>query len=280
MKLSGKLVLYFLLVGLLPFIVIAVISLNNSSQSIKELSFDKLEAIKTIKKNQISSYIENKTTEVEVISETQDVLNSIEGFIQYHNEMEIGSTESYDRSSSNINVTESYEELYAEAHNALKKYAEKYGYYDLFLICAKHGHVMYTYAKEDDLGTNLSSGEFKNSNLATLWSQAKNDSDVHITDIEPYAPSNDAPAMFLGKSIKNSENEIIGVFALQIPLDQINVIMQERTGMGKTGETYLVGEDLLMRSDSFLDPINRTVEKSLVGTVNRNGVDTIAVVIN
>jgi methyl-accepting chemotaxis protein len=38
--------------------------------------------------------------------------------------------------------------------------------------------------------------------------------------------------------------------------------MKQRAGMGETGETYLIGNDLLMRSDSFLDPTNRTVAAS------------------
>ena len=54
----------------------------------------------------------------------------------------------------------------------------------------------------------------------------------------------------------------MGAVAIQIPINQINQIMQERTGLGKTGETYLVGPDKLMRSDSFLDPKNHTVEAS------------------
>ncbi|NUN96018.1 MAG: methyl-accepting chemotaxis protein [Candidatus Omnitrophica bacterium] len=38
--------------------------------------------------------------------------------------------------------------------------------------------------------------------------------------------------------------------------------MQERTGMGETGEAYLVGRDFLMRSDSLMDPENRSVQAS------------------
>jgi methyl-accepting chemotaxis protein len=45
-------------------------------------------------------------------------------------------------------------------------------------------------------------------------------------------------------------------------LDAINNIMQQRDGMGQTGETYLVGPDKLMRSDSFLDPANHSVKAS------------------
>ncbi|WP_373501489.1 HD-GYP domain-containing protein [Desulfococcus sp.] len=40
---------------------------------------------------------------------------------------------------------------------------------------------------------------------------------------------------------------------LQIPLSAVNQIMQGREGLGRTDETYLVGSDRLMRSDSLLD---------------------------
>ncbi|KKK89481.1 hypothetical protein LCGC14_2732660, partial [marine sediment metagenome] len=53
-------------------------------------------------------------------------------------------------------------------------------------------------------------------------------------------------------------------------------IMQERGGMGKTGETYLVGSDKLMRSDSFLDQQGHSVMASFAGNVQNNGVDTEA----
>ncbi|MEJ2638817.1 MAG: methyl-accepting chemotaxis protein, partial [Desulfosarcinaceae bacterium] len=48
----------------------------------------------------------------------------------------------------------------------------------------------------------------------------------------------------------------------QFPLDSLNAIMKTRAGMGQTGETYLVGSDLLMRSDSFLDPDHHSVVAS------------------
>lgn len=51
----------------------------------------------------------------------------------------------------------------------LTEYQKDTGFYDVFMICATHGHVMYTAAKEADLGTNLKSGPYKNSGLAEVW---------------------------------------------------------------------------------------------------------------
>ena len=53
--------------------------------------------------------------------------------------------------------------------------------------------------------------------------------------------------------------------------------MQQRQGMGETGETYLVGSDYRMRSDSFLDPVGHTVEASFKGSIANNGVQTVSV---
>ena len=47
--------------------------------------------------------------------------------------------------------------------------------------------------------------------------------------------------------------------------------------MGESGESYLVGEDLKMRSNSFLDKEGHSVKASFAGTLSKNGVDTEAV---
>ncbi|HNW82008.1 MAG TPA: ATP-binding protein [bacterium] len=57
----------------------------------------------------------------------------------------------------------------------------------------------------------------------------------------------------------------------------IDLVMNERSSMGKTGETYIVGPDFRMRSDSSLDPVGHSVTASKNGSVEKNGADTIAV---
>jgi len=77
-------------------------------------------------------------------------------------------------------------------------------------------------------------------------------------DFEAYSPSYDAPAAFIAAPIYEN-SELIGVLAFQLPVDEINNVMTgnrkwEADGLGKSGETYLVGRDFLMRSVSrFLE---------------------------
>ena len=153
------------------------------------------------------------------------------------------------------------------------KYIEKYGYYDLFLIHPE-GKVFYTVSKEADFGTNMVDGKYADSGLGQLVRRVLDQKQFALADFSPYAPSNNEPASFIAQPvIQNGKVELI--VALQLSLDAINSIMQQRDGMGKTGETYLVGSDKLMRSDSYLDPQNHSVKASFANP-RKGSVDTEA----
>src|SRR6056297_1665367 len=139
-------------------------------------------------------------------------------------------------------------------------YIDQYGYYDLFLIHPE-GEIFYSVAKEADFGTNIIDGQFADSSLGEAVREAVDTQDFGFGDFSPYEPSGGEPASFIAQPLL-SNGRIELIVALQMPLDRVNSIMQERTGMGETGESYLVGPEKLMRSDSFLDPENHSVTAS------------------
>ncbi len=174
-----------------------------------------------------------------------------------------------------IDVAEAFcPQVEGETEDFFTKYKELYGYYDLFLI-NPDGYCFYTVCREPDYQTNLLTGPYKDSNLGTLVRQVVDSGQLGFADFAPYAPSNGAPAAFVASPIV-SEGVAQCVVAVQISLDDINAIMGIRSGMGKTGETYLVGSDLRMRSDSYRDPEGHTVAASFAGSVEENGADTAA----
>ena len=136
-------------------------------------------------------------------------------------------------------------------------YIAEYGYYDLFLI-NEGGTIFYTVAKEADYETNIVSGTYADSSLGEAVREALSSREFSFGDFQPYEPSNGDPAAFIAQPIL-FDGEVELLVALQLPLDRVNAIMQERTGMGETGESYLVGPEKLMRSNSFLDPENHSV---------------------
>ncbi|MCF7946548.1 MAG: hypothetical protein K9K80_01265 [Spirochaetia bacterium] len=150
--------------------------------------------------------------------------------------------------------------LEGETNDYYTNYIEEYGYYDLFLIHTD-GQIFYSVAKEADYGTNIVDGKYADSSLGEAVREAAETKDFGFGDFSPYEPSGGEPASFIAQPIVH-QGEVELYVALQMPLDRVNSIMQERTGMGETGESYLVGPEKLMRSDSFLDPENHSVSAS------------------
>ena len=147
-----------------------------------------------------------------------------------------------------------YSQAHRRYHPIFREVVEEFGYYDLFLI-DNQGNVVYSVKKEIDFATSLLFGAVS-SNLADVYkdAQRQNSGYVAMADFEFYIPSYSAPAAFLATPIYD-EVELVGVMAIQLSVDEINQVMTSdqrwvADGLGETGETFLVGEDLMMRSDS------------------------------
>lgn len=176
---------------------------------------------------------------------------------------------------SEIDVTEAFSPQTSDGIDFYQSYIEKYGYYDLFLI-NPDGFIFYTVTKEADYHTNILTGEYASSGLGSLINNISKTKAYSIADFAPYAPSNNDPSSFIAQPLLDKNNSISLYIALQLPLEGLENIMKTRDGMGDTGESYLVGEDLRMRSNSFLDPEGHSVKSSFAGTIQENGVDTEA----
>ena len=111
----------------------------------------------------------------------------------------------------------------------IKEFYDTSGVYDVFLICVKHGHIMYSAAKEKDLGENIGHGKYKDSGLGDLWSKVVNSGKPSIVDMAPYAPSNGDPALFAGYPINDASGSLTGIIACSIsnPINAITTGMSE-----------------------------------------------------
>ncbi len=163
--------------------------------------------------------------------------------------------------------------LVGEEEDYYAKYVKGFGYRDLLLI-NPDGKVFYTVAHAADYGTNMSDGKYASSQLGSLFKEVIRTKLFGVSDCQLYEPSSNEPATFIAQPIVvNDKVEV--VVALNLPLDQMNKFMHQRQGMGKTGETYLIGPDKLMRSDSMLDPKTHSVKASFTNP-EKGKVDTPA----
>ncbi|MCH9668608.1 MAG: HAMP domain-containing protein [Actinomycetia bacterium] len=126
------------------------------------------------------------------------------------------------------------------------------------LLIDTDGNVVYTANKGVDLGTNILDGPFRGGDLTKAFNNAMQSNAldlVEVTDFGAYQPSLEPTAWMV--SPVGSLEKVTGALALQMPMSRINRLMTfdkqwEQTGLGTTGETFLVGDDQLMRSDSRL----------------------------
>jgi methyl-accepting chemotaxis protein len=158
-----------------------------------------------------------------------------------------------------------YSRVHERYHFWLRSFLLHRGVYDTFLFNPE-GDLVYTSFKEPDYATNLLTGKWRNTDLGNAFRAARDNqfpSYVAFFDFAPYAPSNDAPASFIAAPVLDDVGDFLGVLAFQLPADRIDAIMQVKAGMGETGETYIVGPDLLMRSDSRFSEQSTTLKTTV-----------------
>jgi hypothetical protein len=61
-----------------------------------------------------------------------------------------------------------YSNVHARYHHVFQKIIETYGYYDIYLIDNESQRVIYGVNKDRDLGTSLTVGPYRESNLARI----------------------------------------------------------------------------------------------------------------
>ena len=89
------------------------------------------------------------------------------------------------------------------------------------------GDIVYTAAKESDLGMVIPDSDLKNQGIGKAFRiAAKMDyEEIAVADIEPYSPSKGTPSGFMVAQIRSETGELLGFVALQIPLNRFNDIM-------------------------------------------------------
>ncbi|WP_225029811.1 methyl-accepting chemotaxis protein, partial [Xinfangfangia pollutisoli] len=140
-------------------------------------------------------------------------------------------------------------------HAALQPYfrtlAQDSDLYDIFLI-SPAGDVLYTLAKEDDFGTNLRDGPYAETELGKVFRAAEGlgPGDGTLSDFQPYAASAGAPAMFAAAPVRDAQGKIVGMIAMQIPIDALLHMIHLDDALGQSGQAFILGPDGRARSPS------------------------------
>ena len=256
-KISAKLVFIMLGLGLIVALCIGGFAGWRSYTALNSSIEAHYTAMGQARSQSIAAWYDSMVKIAEAMGGTLDTETMTKELVAYHIAMDVQPDDPFPAEGAE------YEALWAKG-GKLKKVLEDFGWYDIFIICKAHGHVMFSVTKESDLGQNVRVGSLKDSGLGECWKGVVDSGSLYVTDWAPYAPSNNAPAQFVGVPIY-IDGEFKHVFVVQVPLEQVDAVMQDDAGMGESGETYLVGSDNLMRNNSRLSD-SETMLKTKVET--------------
>lgn len=228
------------------FLIVPFISYRAYKSALKEEVFNHLVTTRDLLKLQIWNYFNQRYGDIDTLSRNPVMA---QGFTRL-----AGAFHAYGLETSQFQkIKNLYQPL-------MEYYVSDYGYTNIFFI-HKDGDLIYSVMKEEFSGSNLLTGEFKNSGIAQMFKRGLED--VSFEDYTWNNRINEYTAYFAAP-VYNVE-ELSGVLIIEIPFLHLDTMLTQRTGLGQTGEMYLVGEDGLMRSNSrfFVEP---TILKKEVDT--------------
>ena len=234
-----KLMTAFLLLAGIPFWGICWWSINSAFDNARLQTYVQLESAREIKTDQISEYFTTVQQNLESLTATAMMLR--------RQALTVGGNLSH-------------------ANKTLTNQIDQYGYNDFYLINPQ-GQMIYSLKQQTQKLANVVTGPLADTGLGQAFSQTLETQQLAFADFSLYNPNNDTPNVegpvsFIAQPMLNDQDQVTMVGVLQLPIHGINAIMTKRYGMGTTGESYLVGPDHLMRSDSFRDPEQRSVAAS------------------
>jgi methyl-accepting chemotaxis protein len=271
MSLRIRIMFYFSLFALLAGSLFGILTYSFAKEIITSFIYKQIEIVRDERISDIKNYFQNKESGILVLANTSEVKEGILEFKSAFSKLErnLGASKAEDflkqsYISNNPNQigkkdlldyapeNNEYNLIHKKFHPFFRSYIKKKDYYDLFLVDAEDGRIIYSVFKEKDYATNLLTGEYKNSNLGILFKKIKeqrNSDIIYFADFDKYAPSGNEPAAFVGVPIK-IQNKVEGILLLQLSIRELNSKMNDTVWKTETGESFLVGADNLMRTDS------------------------------
>jgi len=296
MRISIKLPAVIVLLSVVAATATAVIAYSQARTELIVESENKLTALAAARQGAIADYLKSIRSDLRFMSTNQVVIDGLTAFEATFKQLGANAETTLQKLyiTDNPNKLGEKEKLdfapdgstYSAAHKKyhpwMRQFLNERGYYDIFLFDTK-GDLVYTVFKEADYATNVMTGKWKDSDLGNAFRAAMKNPKAgsqYYFDFKPYAPSNGAPAAFISQPLIEN-GKLQGVLVFQMPIGRINEVMQATAGMGESGETYIIGGDHLMRSDSRFSKESTILKTKITGKTadavlaGKTGVDIV-----
>lgn len=242
-QLTTKIASSFLLLSLLNVGVVAGVAFLTAREALKEAAFSKLSVAATLKEEEITRWFEEQQRDFLLVIEFPDV------------KARINKTLGDETSESDYQAN--YEILYQYLQEVNKV---KPNLQEISILDRTNKIIISTNKKR--------LGKYEPSANITYVEKVERRSD--FTPIFYVSPSTNELTVTLAKSWRDSGGVRQGVILANLNLERIDDIVRERTGLGKSGETYLVGS--LVSENTFISK-EEVIRKKYHQGVNSYGIN-------
>jgi signal transduction histidine kinase len=239
-SLTEKLILYILFLGISAIVIVSVFSFYSTKLALMDRTFDQLTSLRIMKKQQVELFFSDRIRDVVLLSNSDDTKNIMDRITAEN------------KNSSGTNNTEDHN-LYPLFSLYLNQYQSLKNYFSGIYLAPDDNRFIYGRFEDLSIKAPHPSSEL----LSIIKKVRKNE--FAVQDIVP-SGNNVSQSLYMGALVMNKSKKgkgITGVIILELSMDAINAIMlnnNPESGLGNTGETYLVGEDYMMRSNSRFLP--------------------------
>ncbi len=229
-SLTEKLIVSFLLFGIISIASVSYYIYWNSKNALTQRTFEQLNSVRTTKLKQIEAFFRDRFRDLNYISNSEDFIK-VKDLIH-------SSSASQNR---DLALNEEYQRY-------LYRYLNSGGYYTRLYYIS--GNTYLDISIHDSLTESsvLTNKLHANPALKYFSEEIKSKDGLLVQDYDKSKPF--VQNLMLGMPLKQRPGEMI---VLELSTQAINTIMYENnpsSGLGKTGESYLVGSDFYMRSNS------------------------------
>ena len=224
-SITDKLIFYFVSLGIVVIFIIGSNAYYFAKIALLDRTFDQLISLRLEKKNRIEQFFLDRVRDIRLISESEETKRIIDS-----------------QPKTNLKGNSLEKDSY------LNEYIGSFDYHQRLFIVNRNDSIFEVESNQSAENKIIVSDSLTHANLKEFCGQIALSGKTIIQDI-----SRSKLLLFIGTAIYDESKEMMGFVVLEIPVSAINKIMfgyTEKNGLGKTGETYLVGSDYLMRSNS------------------------------
>lgn len=210
-SLTARLVGYFLPLSFLVLAVLVIGSFINRRNAIIAYAYERLEITSTLKEEELNRWLGDKQSEVLSLSRNSSIT----------------------RNMSNLTSFPEGSGIYLRTLNTLSEFLNEEGrsldsYREIFLISPTGGIVLASTIPENVGGIQIAQSYYTQGRIR-----------LNIQKVYTSMDTGE-PTMTIASPIIDSQGNMVGVIAAHLDLERLDNVVLQRTGLGTTGESYLV----------------------------------------